>query len=473
MFLPIALTVYVLLPGIKLRNFWLLLMSLAFYAWGQIDFILLLLASTLMNYGLGLWVDRSERAAGRKLAIAVAVFVNIGLLAFFKYADFVVRLLNSALPLAGIAPIHAPHIPLPIGISFFTFHALSYVMDVYRRKWKATTNPGHVALYIFFFPQLIAGPILRWSSIGPQLLQRAASLDGFAEGIRRFAGGLAKKTLVANTVALPADQIFSLPANELSAPVAWFGALCYTIQIYFDFSGYSDMAVGMGKMFGFTFMENFNFPYVAQSIRDFWRRWHISLSTWFRDYLYLPLGGNRVSEARTYLNLIVVFFLCGLWHGASLTFVVWGLYHGFFLVLERTRFGNLLAKLPQSLRHLYTVLVVMMGWVIFRAATFKAAGSYFTVLFGRGHAPFAQPLPFYLTNEVLAAVFVGIAFSGPMWQWIKTACVKLAQALPAAGQTVALNSGRILEILLVLGLLLISSAWLAANTYNPFIYFRF
>ena len=261
-----------------------------------------------------------------------------------------------------------------------------------------------MALYIFFFPQLIAGPILRWSSIGPQLLQRTASLDGFAEGIRRFAGGLAKKILIANTVALPADQIFSLPANELSAPVAWFGVLCYTLQIYFDFSGYSDMAVGMGKMFGFTFMENFNFPYVAQSIRDFWRRWHISLSTWFRDYLYLPLGGNRVSEARTYLNLIVVFFLCGLWHGASLTFVVWGLYHGFFLVLERTRFGKMLAKLPQSLRHLYTILVVMMGWVIFRADTFKAAGNYFTVLFGLGHAPFAQPLPFYLTNEVLWAV---------------------------------------------------------------------
>ncbi len=473
LFLPIVLTVYVLLPGIKIRNFWLLLMSLAFYAWGQIDFLLLLLASTLMNYGLGLWVDRSGSAAGRKLAIAVAVLVNIGLLAFFKYADFVVRLLNSALNLAGIAPIHAPHIPLPIGISFFTFHALSYVIDVYRRKWKATTNPGNVALYIFFFPQLIAGPILRWSSIGPQLLQRTASLDGFAEGIRRFAGGLAKKTLIANTVALPADQIFSLPANELSTPVAWFGALCYTLQIYFDFSGYSDMAVGMGKMFGFTFMENFNFPYVAQSIRDFWRRWHISLSTWFRDYLYLPLGGNRVSEARTYFNLIVVFFLCGLWHGASLTFVVWGLYHGFFLVLERTRFGNLQAKLPQSLRHLYTVLVVMMGWVIFRAATFTAAGSYFTALFGQGHAPFAQPLPLYLTNEVIAALFVGIAFSGPLWNGIKTICVKLGRILPSSCQTVALGSGGILEILLVVGLLLISSAWLAANTYNPFIYFRF
>ena len=473
LFLPLVLTVYALLPGTKTRNFWLLLMSLAFYAWGQIDFILLLLASTLMNYGLGLWVDRSENTAHRKFTIAVAVFVNIGLLAFFKYADFVVRLLNSAFNFAGIAPIHAPHIPLPMGISFFTFHALSYVIDVYRRKGKATTDPKNVALYIFFFPQLIAGPILRWSSIGPQLLQRTVSRDVFADGIRRFAGGLAKKVLIANTVALPADQIFSLPADELSTPVAWFGVLCYTLQIYFDFSGYSDMAVGMGKMFGFTFMENFNFPYVAQSIRDFWRRWHISLSTWFRDYLYLPLGGNRVSETRTYLNLIVVFFLCGLWHGASLTFVAWGLYHGFFLILERTRLGKMQEKLPQSLRHLYAILVVMMGWVIFRADTFTTAGNYFMALFGLGHAQNAQQLPYYVTDEVMGVVILGIAFSGPLWNWIRITGMKLGQALPVAYQPVALFFGGILEILLVIGLLLISSAWLAANTYNPFIYFRF
>jgi alginate O-acetyltransferase complex protein AlgI len=233
------------------------------------------------------------------------------------------------------------------------------------------------------------------------------------------------------------------------------------------------MAVGMGKMFGFTFMENFNFPYLAQSIRDFWRRWHISLSTWFRDYLYLPLGGNRVSPARTYLNLIVVFFLCGLWHGASLTFVGWGLYHGFFLALERTRFGKMQEKLPRSLRHLYTVLVVMMGWVIFRADTFTAAGNYFTALFGLGHAPDAQQLPYYVTDEVIWAVIIGIAFTGPLWNWTRTTCVKLRQILPAAHQPVALVLGGILEILLVAGLLVISSAWLAASTYNPFIYFRF
>ncbi len=292
LFFPIVLTVNLLLPGTKARNFWLLLMSLVFYAWGQIDFILLLLASTLINYGFGHWLDRCERTTRRKLITALAVLFNVGTLAFFKYANFAVGLLNSVLNLAGIAPLHAPAIPLPIGISFFTFHALSYVVDVYRRKWRPATDPKNVALYIFFFPQLIACPILRWSSIGPQLLQRTISLDVFADGIRRFAVGLAKKVLVANTLAVPADQIFSLPPGELSTPCAWLGLVCYTLQIYFDFSGYSDMAIGMGKMCGFTFMENFHFPYTAQSIRDFWRRWHISLSTWFRDYLYIPLGGN-------------------------------------------------------------------------------------------------------------------------------------------------------------------------------------
>ena len=473
LFLPVVLTVYLLLPGTRARNFWLLLMSLVFYAWGQVDFILLLLASTVMNYGLGLWVERGESPAHRRLAVAVAVFINIGLLAFFKYADFIVQLSNSALKAAGIAPIHAPHIPLPIGISFFTFHALSYVIDVYRRKWKAASNPKDVALYIFFFPQLIAGPILRWSAIGPQLLQRTGSRDVFADGIRRFVGGLAKKILIANALALPADQIFSLPSNELSAPIAWFAILCYTLQIYFDFSGYSDMAVGMGKMFGFEFLENFQFPYTAQSIRDFWRRWHISLATWFRDYLYIPLGGNRASNGRTCVNLMTVFFLCGLWHGASWTFVVWGLYHGLFLVLERTRFGELQAKLPQSVRHLYAIFVVMMGWVIFRSNTFAAAGDFFRALLGLGDAPYAPALPCYTTNQVVWAIGFGILFSGPLWAWLRSQCAKLGNATPTTYRRAVRFCGSALEIFLIVTLLLISAAWLASGAYNPFIYFRF
>jgi alginate O-acetyltransferase complex protein AlgI len=432
-----------------------------------------LLASALMNYGLGWWVDRSENPAERKLAVGVAVGLNIGLLAFFKYADFVVRGLNPVLALAGLAPVAAPHIPLPLGISFFTFHALSYTIDIYRRKWKAATNPGNVALYIFFFPQLIAGPILRWNAIGPQLAERTASLDQFAEGIRRFTGGLAKKVLIANTLALPVDQIFSLPANELSQPDAWFGILCYTLQIYFDFSGYSDMAIGLGKMFGFTFMENFQFPYISQSIREFWRRWHISLSSWFRDYLYIPLGGNRLSETRTRFNLVVVFLLCGLWHGASLTFVVWGLYHGFFLALERTRWGKIQERLPQTLRHLYALLVVMMGWVFFRSDTFSAAGTFFAALSGFSHATAAQSCLQYTTIQPLLAIMLGILFSGPMWDRIKAAGAALIRVSPPAGRPAVQAAGAILELVLIIALLVFSSAWLASGTYNPFIYYRF
>jgi alginate O-acetyltransferase complex protein AlgI len=474
LFLPIVLTVNLLLPGTKARNLWLLLMSLVFYAWGQIDFILLLAASTLINYGLGLWMDRSEGVTNRKCIVALAVLINIGLLAFFKYANFAVGVLNSLFCLAGIAPFRAPHIVLPIGISFFTFHALSYIIDVYRRKWRATADPKGVALYIFFFPQLIAGPILRWSAIGPQLRQRTVSRDVFADGIRRFVGGLAKKMLIANSLAASADQIFALPATGLSTPDAWLGILCYTLQIYFDFSGYSDMAVGMGKMFGFEFLENFQFPYLAQSVRDFWRRWHISLTTWLRDYLYIPLGGNRVSERRTCLNLIVVFFLCGLWHGASLTFVVWGLYHGFFLALERTRLGVWQAKLPQSLRHLYTVFVVMMGWVIFRADTFAAAGHFFMALFGLSLVPaFAETNGHYMTNQGVWAIAFGILFSGPLWGRILTLCAKLGQMSPEACRPAVRAFGSALEIVLIAALMLIISVNLAGNTYNPFIYFRF
>jgi alginate O-acetyltransferase complex protein AlgI len=473
LFLPVVLTVYQLLPGLKARNAWLLLVSLVFYAWGEVGFILLLAASTLMNHALGLWLDRTGPDSRRKAIAALAIVANLGLLAFFKYTNLVVSLANAVITSVGGSPLKQTHIPLPIGISFFTFHALSYIVDVYRRKWKASTDPKQVALYIFFFPQLVAGPILRWNAIAPQLLQRTVNLEGFAEGIRRFIGGLAKKLLIANTLAIPADQIFALSPAERSTPDAWIGIVCYTLQIYFDFSGYSDMAVGLGKMFGFTFLENFQFPYIAQSIRDFWRRWHISLSTWFRDYLYVPLGGNRVSEARTHLNLLIVFFLCGLWHGASLTFVAWGLYHGMFLVLERTRFGVIQQKLPQSLRHMYTLLVVMIGWVLFRADTFAMSGHYLSALLGLSSAPNAQSFVRYTTNQVLAALFLGILFSGPTWGWIKGACKKLERAASPALRPAIQVAGVALELILLVMLLGLSSSWLASGTYNPFIYYRF
>ena len=326
-----------------------------------------------MNYFLGLWVDHSHDPKRRKFVVALAVVLNVGILAFFKYADFTFENLNAVLAIFHFGSLPLPNVLLPIGISFFTFHALSYVIDVYRRKWKAAKNPADVALYIFFFPQMIAGPILRWSAIAPQLAKRVITRAGFVEGIRRFIGGLAKKMIVANVVAIPVRDIFDLSSTELTTPVAWFAVLCYTLQIYFDFSGYSDMAVGLGKMFGFEFIENFNFPYISQSIKEFWRRWHISLSTWFRDYLYIPLGGNRCSKMRNYFNLIIVFFLCGLWHGATWPFVIWGLYHGLFLLLEKTRFGILVDKMPRPFRHVYAVLVIMCGWVLFRSDTISQA----------------------------------------------------------------------------------------------------
>ena len=473
LFLPVVLAVYALLPGLRAKNYWLLLMSLVFYAWGEVLFIFLLLASTLMNYFLGLWVDRSEDTGRRKLAVAVAVCANIGLLCFFKYADFFVATINSILRLAGAAPFPQPNIPLPIGISFFTFHALSYMIDIYRRKWKAAASPKDVALYIFFFPQLIAGPILRWNAIAPQLAERTMSRDDFAEGIRRFVGGLAKKMLIANSLALPADQIFALSANELSPMTAWFGLLCYTLQIYFDFSGYSDMAVGMGKMFGFKFLENFNFPYLAQSVREFWQRWHMSLMSWFRDYLYIPLGGSRVSNARTNLNLLIVFVLCGLWHGAGWTYIVFGFYQAFFVILERTRFGTWQGKLPRPARHFYAMFVFVMSLVIFRSDTFAYALHYFLALFGLDHASVPQPLARYFTQQAIWALVFGIPFCGPLWGWIKKTCSRLGQAAPENCRTGVRIFGSVLEMVLIMALLLISAMWLAGGTYNPFIYYRF
>ena len=469
LFLPVVLTVYFLLPGIRSKNLWLLLASLVFYAWGEVCFVFLLLASAVMNYALGLWIGRSEIPRQRKLAVAVSVAINIGILSVFKYADFVVNSLNS------ISHLHipAPKISLPIGISFFTFHALSYAIDIYRRKWAPAKDPKDTALYIFFFPQLIAGPILRWNAIAPQLLHREFRLEVFAEGVRRFVGGLARKMIIANAVALPADQIFALSPDQLSPATAWFGILCYTLQIYFDFSGYSDMAVGLGKMFGFTFIENFQLPYISQSIREFWRRWHISLSTWFRDYVYIPLGGNRVPEWRNRLNLVIVFFLCGLWHGASWTFVVWGFYHGFFLVAERTRWGVILEKLPRPFRHFYAVMAVMMGWVLFRANTFPAAAHYFAALAGFGHSEHAQPLARFAGNESLWALGFGILFSFLEWNQLKEFCRRRAGKLPGLPGMIVVNLGRVAEIAIILAALLISAAWLAGGTYNPFIYFRF
>jgi alginate O-acetyltransferase complex protein AlgI len=467
-------------------NWLLLVASVIFYATGGGAFTWLMLGSIAFNYGMAIAVDRARggaaagaRGGAAKMRLAVAVAVNLVVLGIFKYANFFVDNVNAAVTRLGGHPIVVPRVLLPIGISFFTFHAISYVVDVYRRDATAQKSPVHAALYLLLFPQLIAGPIIRYRDIAGQLARRVVTLDDFAYGVERFVVGLSKKVLIANVVAGPADRIFGMPLAELSAAHAWLGVLCYTLQIYFDFSGYSDMAIGLGRMFGFRFPENFRWPYIAGSVQEFWRRWHISLSTWFRDYLYLPLGGSRVSTARTYGNLVTVFFFCGLWHGASWTFVVWGLWHGAFLVVERAARPSThpparpLAEARAGVlawpiwRHAYALLVVMIGWVFFRADSLAGAVAFLKAMAGVGaSAPTPFPLGFYLTPELWIALLAGMLGSTP---WVPGLAAWLARR-----RGPALRSGAsALATVTLIALLGLSVMQMAARTYNPFIYFRF
>ncbi len=469
-FLPIVLIGYVVLPTLTLRNLFLLAASLFFYAWGEVFFVGVMIASILTNYAFGLAIDRFR---GRSLAgglLAAAVIVNLGLLAFYKYANFIVDSINALLSPVGVSPIDLDPVHLPIGISFFTFQALSYVIDVYRDEAPVQKSPLRIALFVSLFPQLIAGPIVRYHDIAKQLSDRSVSLDDFTYGVQRFTIGLGKKVLIANTVALPADQIFALPNESLTPGVAWLGALCYTLQIYFDFSGYSDMAIGLGRMFGVRCLENFNDPYIAQSIQEFWRRWHISLSSWFRDYLYIPLGGNRGSAFRTYFNLVTVFFLCGLWHGASWTFVVLGLYHGLFLVIERLGWANVIGKAPRPLRHLYALIVAIVGWVFFRAETFGQAAAFLAAMMGlQGTSENGMDVRLYLSNTVLVAMVLGAIGSAPLFPTLgrrfakATRSTSLMKALPL----------QVIAVSFCLSVLVMSILRLSASSHNPFIYFRF
>ncbi len=466
LFLPLTLAAYFVVPR-RGRNAVLLVASLAFYAWGEAPYVALVLASVLFNWWMGMRIAAAAqpRARGRRLAVAVAG--NLGTLAVFKYANFAAANVNAIAPVFGIGPLAWAAIPLPLGISFFTFHAISYVVDVYKRNAEAQRSISAFALYILLFPQLIAGPIIRWRDIAAQLVAREARLADIAYGIRRLVIGLGKKTLIANTLGRTADAVFALPPAELSAPLAWLGLACYTLQIYFDFSGYSDMAIGLMRMFGFRILENFNYPYVARSIREFWRRWHISLSNWFRDYLYLPLGGNRHGAWRAYRNLAIVFLLCGLWHGASWPFVLWGAWHGVFLVAERAGLERALAR-SQVLAHVYALLAVMGGWVLFRSDTLAHAVGYYRALCGLNPAPAAlHPLAQHLDGLLVAALVAGTIFATP-----------LARRIGAWRDRVAAPGGRGAPVLAIDGawlaaVFVASAARLAAGTYNPFIYFRF
>lgn len=471
-FLPVLLALYFALDVLRARRYHNLLLAAAsvlFYASGGGAFTWLMLASIAVNYMAALAIDRARGTPSARRLLAATVGANLLSLAIFKYAAFLTVNLNAVLPALGARAVPVPAIVLPIGISFFTFHAISYVVDVYRRDAVAQKGPVEAALYLLLFPQLIAGPIIRYRDIASQLTARSVDLDGFAIGVRRFVIGLGKKMLIANIVAGPADRLFALPPGELTAAHAWLAAACYTLQIYFDFSGYSDMAIGLAHLFGFRFKENFNYPYVSRSIQDFWRRWHLSLSAWFRDYLYVPLGGNRVAPRRMYLNLVTVFFLCGLWHGASWTFVVWGLYHGAFLVVERLGLQDAVSRMPRLLRHLYALLVVMVGWVFFRADSLGAALGVLRAMAGFGPGlPTPYGVSWYLTPEVALAMAAGVAGSAPLWPAIAARLARPADDGPRFGAlTSALTCAGLAAVFAACAMLI------AAHTYNPFIYFRF
>ena len=460
-FLPATLAAY-FLAGARLRNLLLTLASFLFYAVGEWAFLGWLLASTAATYLVARGIDAWRgRPAARWLLIA-GLAIDLALLGWFKYAGFGGRTLVAL----GLAGLSVPSVALPLGISFFTFHKISYKVDVFRGTAEVRKDPLDLLLYILFFPQLIAGPIVRYHDIAGELLARRVSSADFAEGVRRFAVGFAKKMLVANTVAVVADHMFSLGPERLDAAGAWLGLLCYAIQIYFDFSGYSDMAIGLARMFGFHFLENFDHPYFSRSITEFWRRWHISLSRWFRDYLYVPLGGNRGPRWRTYLNLSVVFLFCGLWHGASWTFVLWGAFHGALLIVERAGWGRVLARLPVGVQHLQTVLWVGLGWVLFRAPTLPAAGVYFRALAGFGARSDLVQLLSTLTPEVVLALTVGVIGSTPVLQQLRRRRARVGLELGSAGAGWLRDAA-------ALGLLFLSVLQVASGTYNPFIYFRF
>ena len=453
-FLPAAFCLHLLLPGMRAKNFLLVVASLVFYAYGEPIYVILLVASSAGNYILARLTGECPKI--RKLTMTLAVVINLGLLVIFKYSGFLVETFNSV---TG-AGIPVPHVRMPIGISFFTFQALSYVIDVYRGDASVQKNFGKVLLYISFFPQLIAGPIVKYHDVEAEINNRKQTLEEIGKGIRRFIAGLSKKILIANTMGLVADNLFGAAATGITGPGAWLGAVSYMLQIYFDFSGYSDMALGLGMMFGFHFHENFDYPYISASIREFWRRWHMSLSGWFKEYLYIPLGGNRRGKFRTVVNKMIVFVCTGIWHGASFNFLFWGIYHGFFLMLEEyiPFIGKKGGKLKSFFQHVYALLVVCVGFVFFRADTMKQGCFWIREMFtdfgwkaSAMSLTLQQLTPVYLVT--LAAALVAAVPVNSMlkkYKWYEG----FTYVLSLAGFALCVLS-------------------LAGGTYNPFIYFRF
>ena len=457
-FLPAVMILYYLLP-VRFRNVILLLASLVFYAWGEPVYLFLMLLSILFNYFSGLDIARNlqdKRAAKRSLVFNL--IINLAVLGFFKYEGFVLDTLN------GILPVHISYhaLPLPIGISFYTFQILSYIIDVYRGNVKVQTNLPNFALYVTMFPQLIAGPIVQYADVDEQLASREVSRTKFGEGSMYFIRGLAKKVLLANTSGMIFTEVSGLAKGNIAVMTAWLGAFAYMFQIYFDFSGYSDMAIGLGKMFGFEFNMNFNYPYVAKSITEFWRRWHISLSSWFRDYVYIPLGGNRVSKIKHIRNLLIVWFLTGLWHGAAWNFVVWGLYYGVILIIEKYLLSPVLDRLPDIVRHIYSIVLVVIGWVLFFSSSFGQAADYIRVMFGAGAHGFADRESMYLFTSNLILWLILIFGSTPLVHFRYEHMLRTKK-----WNTTIINS------VVYAALFIVCIAYLVTETYNPFLYFRF
>lgn len=459
-FMPVFFAAYFLTPA-RHKNWLILAASLSFYAVGAGSTVLVLIGSIWVNQFLAVRIERAAPARSRVL-LALGIVVNLLGLAYYKYGTFVWTLGTDAITTLGLHPlVLAPQIPLPIGISFFTFQAISYLIDVYRRDISPASGYGEFATYHSLFPQLIAGPIVRYREIKPEMLDRRIDRAAVTEGGYRFCLGLGKKIVIADNIGTVADAMFKLPASELGCVHAWLGILCYSLQIYFDFSGYSDMAIGLGRLLGFHFPENFNQPYRSENITEFWRRWHMTLSRWFRDYLYIPLGGNRRGNLHTFANLWIVFFLCGLWHGAGLTFVVWGLYHGLLLIIERSAYTRFRRRPSGLLGIAFSFVLVTIGWVFFRAPTLAAAAHYLSAMFYFGAAAGQSPsLAVYLTPDVQCYLALGLFFAfAPI---DRLSWLRLDRPLVMA-QQLAFSAASLIYSLLLL----------AANSFNPFIYFRF
>ncbi|HPE14986.1 MAG TPA: MBOAT family O-acyltransferase [Bacilli bacterium] len=456
-FLPLTLTIYYLVPK-KIRNYILLFFSLIFYAWGGPKFLLVMLAIVFANYLCALLVDRYRKSA--KLFLMIGIIISLGVLSYFKYTNFYIETFNNVFNL----DMSALNIVLPIGISFFTFQAMSYLIDVYRKKVKVQKNPLLVLLYVSLFPQLIAGPIVRYEDVEKEITKRNVTVSDFTEGLERFILGFAKKIIIANQMGRLADIVFD--SSTINTPIAWLGAIAYMAQIYFDFSAYSDMAIGIGRMLGFHFLENFNFPYISKSITEFWRRWHISLSTWFRDYVYIPLGGNKKGTKRQIINLAIVWILTGLWHGASWNFVLWGIYYLVILLLEKFVLKKVLNKLPSFLAHIYSLIIILFGWVLFRCETLQGCINFIkTMIIPTFNASLNGQALVYL--ETYYPYFIlAIIFSMPIYKFIINEISKIKNRKIFA----ALN---ILKYIGLVALFLLSIAFLTQSSYNPFIYFRF